>query len=188
MIEIDFYKEAIAILAETENERINHFKKLNKSICEIYNIDSKGIFSIEPIKDKEGNQTDIGSFDAFSKKMILESTYVENINLSQIQLFEIAESLLHEPKHLKQLLKYEKDNSTYPGFYTSLPTHLGYHLQKEEDEAYMQTYLEMQEIIDGHKNTTGNEKLFYDNMQKYVNSRIKEHIKIKEEDVKNFKN
>ena len=187
MININFYRELSLLYKDNNKQRIERFKNLNNKICEIYNIKDKGVFDIKSIKDVKGNQTDIGAFDAFSKKMILESTYVENIKLSQIQLFEIMESLLHEPKHLKQLLEYEKDSS-YPGFYTSLPTHLGYHSQKEEDEAYIQTYLEMQEIIDSHNNTTGNEKLFYDNMQKYVDNRIKEHTKFKEEDIKNFEN
>ena len=143
MIDINFYKEAVNILTETEFERNQHFIELNKQICEYYHIENQGEFDTKSMKDENGVQTDIGTFDVFSKTMFLEKTYVSKPNLSQIQLFEIIESLLHEPKHLKQLLEYEKDNNKYPGIYTSMPSGLGYHSQKEEDEAYTETFKEM---------------------------------------------
>ncbi len=80
MIGIDFYKEAADILAETKKERTEHFKKLNENICEIYGVDGEGIFNIKSIKDGKGIQADIGSFNSFSKEMILESTYIEKPN------------------------------------------------------------------------------------------------------------
>ena len=186
MINIDFYRETALLFKETNVKRIEHFIELNKQMCEYYHIENQGEFDTKSMKDENGVQTDIGTFDVFSKTMFLEETYVNKSNLSQEQLFEIVESLLHEPKHLKQLLEYEKDSSKYPGIYASMPSGLGYHSQKEEDEAYTETFKEMQEIIDYHKNTTGNEKQFYDNMQKYLDKRIKEHEFQKRTDVENI--
>ena len=162
MINTDFYKEFGRLILENSDERKERLLKLTKNFLNEYKTNSN------PNIELNKNKDELGSFNSYDNKITIFNEELLTKELTNEDMYEIIESVLHEPFHVKQYENYLKDNSLYPGFKAALPMGFGYFLQKEETEAFEKTFEIIQNIIISKTSTTGKEKEFYNGLKEYL--------------------
>ena len=162
MIDINFYLEFLRLSEENSLQREKHLNDLVLTVLEKYNTNL--VSNIEFNKNKD----ELGSFDPYDNKITIFNEEFLTKELTNEDMYEIIESVLHEPLHVKQYENYLENESLYPGFKAALPMGFGYFLQKEETEAFEKTFESIQNIVFSKTSTTGKEKEFYDGLKEYL--------------------
>ena len=165
MINANFYQNYVLLLRSNSNERAEFLERLINQALSEYNI------NFIPKLEFNTNQDELGSYDPYENILKVFNIDFLTKQLTNQDMYEIIEAVLHELLHVKQYEEYLKNKSSYPGFMAVLPMGYGYFLQKEEDEAFKKTFENIQNIISSKTNTIGKEKEFYDGLAEYLSER-----------------
>lgn len=95
MIDINFYLEFLRLSEENSLQREKHLNDLVLTVLEKYST------SLNPSIELNKNKDELGNFNPYDNKITIFNEEFLTKELTNEDMYEIIESILHEPFHVK---------------------------------------------------------------------------------------